>query len=140
MDMMNRIEDKQLGELVDRYLSEDGVKAFDSIIEASHRRTSRVKALCWSAAGLAAAAIVAILIAPAALRPAPAPTQPLTGIQITEGIQRIMELDLGDVESINAKPMGEKALLTATLKDGSTYTYIMTCNEDEGSTSILACN
>lgn len=135
---MNRIEDKSLNELIDSYLSEDGVEIYDKVIDRAKRRTGRVKALCWSAAGLVAAACIAMFILPASQRQDGTPT--ITSVQIAEGIRHIIELDLGDVETISAKPMGDKAMLTTTLRDGSTYTYIMTCNEDDGSASIIAFN
>jgi len=135
---MNRIEDKSLNELIGSYLSDEGVEVFDNVVSEAKRRTSRVKALCWSAAGLVAAACIAMLILPTTQRQDDTPT--ITSVQIAEGISHIIELDLGDVETISAKPMGDKAMLTATLRDGSTYTYIMTCSEDDGSASILACN
>lgn len=135
---MNRIEDKSLNELIDSYLSDEGVEIFDNVVGSAKRRTSRVRTLSWSAAGLAAAASIAMFILPKAS--VSDSVQTISSVQIAEAIQKIIELDLGDVETINATPMGDKAMLTATLRDGSTYTYIMTCNEDDGSTSILAYN
>lgn len=135
---MNRIEDKSLSELIDRYLSEEGIEVFDNVVAAAMRRAARVKAIGWSAASLAAAACIALFVLPSAPQAESAPV--ITSVQIAEGIQHIMELDLGDVETITAKPAGDKAIITATLRDGSTYSYIMTCNEDNGSTSFFAKN
>ena len=136
MDTMNKNYNKN--ELIERYLSDEYVEEFDAIVANAGRHTHSVKTFCWSAVALVAAACVAIVVFVSA--PKPASSHDLSGIQIAEGIQQIMKLDLGEVEAITAKPMGDKAMLTAKLKDGSTYTYIMTCNEDDGSTSILACN
>jgi len=134
---MNRIEENSLSELIDRYLSDEGVEVFDNVVSGAKRRAGRVKAICWSTAGLVAAVCIALFILPMSQRQ---DGDTITSVQIAEGIRHIIELDLGDVETISAKPMGDKAMLTATLRDGSTYTYIMTCNEDDGSTSFLACN
>ena len=50
----------------------------------------------------------------------------------------MMLLDIGDIDSIVATPGDNCAILTAHLKDGNTCSYILTCNEDEGTTSLLA--
>lgn len=134
---MNRIKDKSLSELIDRYLSDEGIEVFDNVVDAAKRKASRVRTLSWSTAGLVAASIAIFVLTKA---PMSDNGQTITTIQIAEAIQSIIELDLGDVETINATPMGDKAMLTATLRDGSTYTYIMSCNIDDGSTSILAYN
>ena len=133
------MDDRTLNELIDSYLSDEGVEVFDNVVEGARRRAGRVKTLSWSAAGLvAAAAVAAMFFLPTFQQPDDATG--ISSVQIAEGIQHIIDLDLGDVETITAKPAGDKAMLTATLRDGSTYTYIMTCNEDDGSTSILAYN
>lgn len=135
---MNRIQDKSLNELIDSYLSDEGVEIFDNVLDGAKRKVSRVKTLNWLAAGLVAAASIVMFILP---KPSMSDgVNTITSIQIAEAIQNIIELDLGDVETINATPMRDKAMLTATLRDGSTYTYIMSCNTDDGSTSVLAYN
>lgn len=135
---MNRMEDKSLNELIDSYLSDEGVEVFDNVVEGARRRSGRAKILSWSAAVLTAAAVAAMFFLPSFYQPVD--TTDISSVQIAEAIQNIIDLDLGDVETINATPMGDKAILTATLRDGSTYTYIMSCNTDDGSTSILAYN
>ena len=120
-------------ELIDRYL-DDAEAEFDRVLAAGERKRRIVR---WSAlAGIAAAAAVALLLWLAPARPAP--SSPLTPIQIAEGIQQMMLLDIGDIESIVATPGDNCAILTAHLKDGKTCSYILTCNEDEGTTSLLA--
>lgn len=132
------MEDKSLNELIDSYLSDEGVEVFDNVVEGARRRSGRAKILSWSAAVLTAAAVAAMFFLPSFYQPVD--TTDISSVQIAEAIQNIIDLDLGDVETINATPMGDKAILTATLRDGSTYTYIMSCNTDDGSTSILAYN
>ena len=118
---------------IDRYL-DDAEAEFDRILakDGKKRRIVRLSVL----SGMAAAAAVALLLWLAPARPAPA--TPLTPIQIAEGIQQMMLLDIGDIESIVATPGDNCAILTAHLKDGKTCSYILTCNEDEGTTSLLA--
>ena len=122
-------------ELIDRYLDE-GEAAFDRILaEGESKRRSKI--IRWSAvAGAACAAAVALLLWLAPARKAP--ESPMTPLQIAEGIRQMMLLDIGDIESIVATPSGNSAILTAHLKDGKTCSYILTCNEDEGTTSLLA--
>ena len=119
-------------ELIDRYL--DGAEAeFDRILAAGERKRRIVR---LAVLGTAAAAAIALLLWLVPTRQAP--ESPLTPIQIAEGIQQMMLLDIGDIESIVATPTGSSAILTAHLKDGNTCSYILTCNEDEGTTSLLA--
>ena len=50
----------------------------------------------------------------------------------------MMLLDIGDIENIVVTPMDSYAILTAHLKDGTTCSYILKCNDDEGTTTLLA--
>ena len=121
--------------LIDRYL-DDGEAEFDRILaEGGSQR--RQKIIRWSAVlGAACAAAVALLLWLVPTRQAP--EEPLTPIQIAEGIQQMMLLDIGDIDSIVATPKGSYAILTARLKDGSTCSYILKCNDAEGTTTLLA--
>ena len=129
------IMDIEKQELIDRYLDE-GEAAFDRILaegESKHRR----KIVRWSAvAGAACAAAVALLLWLVPTRHAR--ENPMTPLQIAEGIQQMMLLDIGDIESIVAAPKGSYAILTARLKDGSSCSYILKCNDAEGTTTLLA--
>ena len=121
--------------LIDRYL-DDGEAEFDRILaEGGSQR--RQKIIRWSAVlGAACAVAVALLLWLVPTRQAP--EEPLTPIQIAEGIQQMMLLDIGDIDSIVATPKGSYAILTARLKDGSTCSYILKCNDAEGTTTLLA--
>ena len=120
--------------LIEQYLDEAEAE-FDRIVEGGsnmHRR----KAVLWTALAGAAAAGLALLLW---LGPKhPAGESPLTPIQIAEGIQQMMLLDIGDIESIVATPTDSYAILTARMKDGTTCSYILKCNDDEGTTTLLA--
>ena len=63
-----------------------------------------------------------------------------TVAEITENMNILMEMNDQDVESIVAEPKGTKVILTATLKDGSTTTFIMVRNRRDGSARIVAQN
>ena len=121
--------------LIERYL-DDGEAEFDRIL-AEGEGKRRQKVIRWSAVlGAACAAAVALLLWLVPTRQAP--EEPLTPIQIAEGIQQMMLLDIGDIDSIVATPKGSYAILTARLKDGSTCSYILKCNDAEGTTTLLA--
>ena len=120
-------------ELIDRYLDE-GEAAFDRILEAGEKKR-RHGIIRWAAV-VGAAATVALLLWLVPTRKAP--ESPLTPIQIAEGIQQMMLLDIGDIDSIVATPKDSYAILTAQLKDGSTCSYILKCNDAEGTTTLLA--
>ena len=120
-------------DLIERYLNESEAE-FDRILAAGERKRRIVR---WtSVIGSAVAATVALLLWLVPSRPSP--ERPLTPIQIAEGIEQMMLLDIGDIESIVAIPEGASAILTAHLKDGTACSYILTCNEAEGSLLLLA--
>ena len=121
--------------LIDRYL-DDGEAEFDRILaEGGSQR--RQKIIRWSAVlGAACAAAVALLLWLVPTRQAP--EDPMTPLQIAEGIQQMMLLDIGDIDSIVATPKDSYAILTARLKDGSTCSYILKCKDAEGTTTLLA--
>ena len=123
--------------LIDRYL--DGGEAEFNRILAEGESQRRRKMIRWSAVlGAASAAVVALVLW---LVPThKAPENPLTPIQIAEGIQQMMLLEIGDIDSIVATPKDSYAILTARLKDGSTCSYILKCNDAEGTTTLLAYN
>lgn len=120
---------------IDIYLNTSEVE-FDRIIAKNEGKRRIVR---WSAlTGVVSAAAAALIFW---LIHASAPSaQPLTPVQIAEGIQHMMLLDIGDIESIEAVPKESYAIITARLKDGSTCSYIMKCDEVEGTTILLAYN
>ena len=121
--------------LIEQYLDEAEV-AFDRLLEAGEKKRHR-RIVRWTAcAGAAVAAGIALLLWLVPMRPAAG--SPLTPLQIAEGIQQMMLLDIGDIESIVATPTDSYAILTARLKDGNTCSYILKCNDDEGTTTLLA--
>ena len=127
--------DLEKREWIDRYLA-DGEADFDRILAEGEGKRRR-KIIRWSAvAGAACAAAVALLLWLAPVRKAP--ESQMTPLQIAEGIRQMMLLDIGDIDSIVATPKDSYAILTARLKDGSTCSYILKCNDAEGTTTLLA--
>lgn len=127
---------KPIQELINTYLSDLAVEEFDEIVMLAEKRKLRNRLLTLTA-GLAAAASIALAVIFSGNSPS---TQEQIGtIDIAEGINMLMGLDIGDVESITAVPTGATALLTAKMKDGSTYSYILIRDaEDKGTLSLLA--
>ena len=117
--------------IIDQYL--DGAEAqFDDILKAGERKRQRI---IVRLVALAAACIALILW----LAPAHQSTDnTLTPIQIADGIQQMMLLDIGDIDYIEAIPTDSYAILTARLKDGSTCTYVLRCDNPDGTTTLLA--
>ncbi|MCR5710041.1 MAG: hypothetical protein K6G79_06120 [Bacteroidales bacterium] len=87
--------------------------------------------------GLAAAAALAAIVWLALPSRKKEPSLP--PVVIAESIRQILMLSPDDIESIEARPDGAKAILTAHLKDGTRCSYILTYDEDEGTTTLLAC-
>ena len=129
-------KEKPIQELINTYLSDLAVEEFDEIVMLAEKRKLRNRLLTLTA-GLAAAASIALAVMFSGNTPE---TQEQIGtIDIVEGINMLMGLNIGDVESITAVPTGAAALLTAKMKDGSTYNYILTRDaEDKGTLSLLA--
>ena len=127
--------DIETRKLIDR-LYDEGAAEFDRILAEGESKRRR-KVIRWSAlAGTACAAAVSLLLWLVPARKAS--ENPLTPIQIAEGIQQMMLLDIGEVDSIVATPKDSYAILTARLKDGSTCSYILKCNDAEGTATLLA--
>lgn len=134
-DVMINMDKETRNEWIERYL-DDAEAEFDQILATGEKQRRR-SIIRWSALlGTAAAAAVALLLwlSPARTEP----VNPLTPIQIAEGIEQMMLLDIGDIETIVVTPNGTYAILTAKLRDGNTCSYILNCNDAEGTTTLLA--
>ena len=126
-------DNKLYRQIEDIYLSGEREKEFDSVFKSLRRKQALRKATFWTT-GIAAAAVILLLV----VKPKVKKEAELTPIQIAESITHIMELGIGDIESISAKPMGSKALVTTQLKDGSTCCYIMTLDQKEQTITLTA--
>lgn len=60
------------------------------------------------------------------------------GLEMAQGIEKIMSLNMENVESITAKPRGNKVILTAVLNDGTRCLYEMSREEGSSAISITA--
>lgn len=131
------MEKERLNKLIERYL-DDAEAEFDQILEDCDRKRRR-RTVLWSAVLCPAfAAVIALVLWLGPLHPSHS-IQP-TPIQIAEGIQQMMLLDIGEIESIVATPGDSYAILTAHLKDGKTCSYILRCNDENGTTTLIAYN
>lgn len=125
-------QDKRtLAELVKAYLSEESAAEFDRIVRESKPRRSRL--LIWGSM-LAAAASLALILT---LTLSESRCE-FNGIEIAEGIQQIMNLDTDEVKSVIATPEGSRVILTASMKDGSQCSYVMSRNNGTEAVSITA--
>ena len=120
-------------ELEEKYLSESAVEEFDRIVREYERPLKRRRILRW-VSGIAATA-AAVVLAVFIFR-TPAEETPLSAVTIAETIGELMNLDEGNILSIEAKPQGSKAILTVNMKNGGTRTYIMTMEEETGATLL----
>ena len=97
------------------------------------RRAPGRRPLLWSCAAAAAALALFLLLRPTA-PPAPA----FTPLEIAESLNTIMDLGLGDIESVTAVPSGANFLVTVHIKDGSDLTFIMSKDGDTGTLSLAS--
>lgn len=61
-----------------------------------------------------------------------------TPVEIAQSLNTMINLNLQDIESIVAEPKGTEVILTAKMKDGSSSTFVMSREQETGSTIILA--
>lgn len=119
-------------ELEEKYLSESAVEEFDRIVREYERPLKRRRIFrCVSGIAAAAAVVLAVFIFRT-----PVEETPLSAVTIAETIGELMNLDEGNILSIEAKPQGSKAILTVNMKNGGTRTYIMTMDEETGATLL----
>ena len=120
-------------ELEEKYLSESAVEEFDRIVREYERPLirRRIFRLFSGIAAAAAAVVLAVFIFRT-----PVEETPLSAVTIAETIGELMNLDEGNILSIEAKPQGSKAILTVNMKNGGTRTYIMTMEEETGATLL----
>ena len=62
------------------------------------------------------------------------------GLEIAQGIERIMFLDMENVESVTARPKGNNVIITALMTDGSKCSYMMSKDGGTSAISITAMN
>lgn len=122
---------------LEKYLSDEAVAEFDRIVK-EYERPLRKKRILRSTGGIAAtAAAVTLLLA---IRPEARKEKPISPVVIAEGITELMDINSGAVESVSAVPQGSKALVTLKLKNGDELYYIMSYDDNTGSTSLVAVN
>ena len=114
---------------------EEREKEFDAIVAAPAGWRTNPLWHRWALGIATAAAVVTMVLL--LFKPAEKPLDPVV---IAENIRQLMYLSPDQIESVTAKPEGSRAILTVHLKDGSTCAYLLTSDEDAGTTSLVACN
>lgn len=109
------------------------VKEFDAIVATAGRRSRIMK---WTFSIAAAAAIVIGL----GIFFAKERTCDFNGLEIAQGIEQIMLLNMENVESITARPKCNNVIITALMNDGSTCSYLMSKDAGTSLVSITAMN
>lgn len=107
-------------------------KEYDAIILSKQNRRTTI--LRW-VYGFAACAVVVLGLG---IFLPQRNTCEFNGIEIAQGISQIMSLDMENVESITAKPRGNKVIITAVLNDGTRCLYEMSREEGTSAISITA--
>ena len=129
---MTKEDNITLAELEKAYLSDESSAEFDRLVARGiSRRRSR---LIWGTT-LAAAASLALILTFWTRG-----GEEFSGLEIAEGIERILELDADGINSVTAKPDGDKVVLTALMNDGSRCSYIMSRENGASAVSITAIN
>lgn len=112
---------------------ESAEKEFDSVMASRERRTRVMRWAC----GIAACAVMAVSLGLFLSR---RNSCQFNGLEIAQGIERIMSLDMENVESITACPKGSKVIFTAVMNDGSKCSYMMSKDGGSSAISIVAMN
>ena len=105
----------------------------EALLAAGERSFAR-PARRWALAGLAAAAALAFIFL---LRPS-AQAPEFTPVEIAESLSTIVDLGLGDIESVTAVPSGANLIVTVHLKDGTDQPFIMSKDGDTGTLSLAS--
>ena len=132
MNMM-QADNRTLAELEKAYLSDESSAEFNRLTAQGESRRRRRLILGTM---LAAAASLALVLT---LWPR-GKGEGFSGLEIAEGIERILELDADGINSVTAKPDGDKVELTALMNDGSRCSYIMSRENGTSAVSITAIN
>lgn len=98
--------------------------------------------LRWSS--VAAAATILLLVClhigkPASIQ-APDSAYGISTAQILEGMEMISRIEVGEIESVLAKPQGDRVVITVKLANGKERSYSMTGDIDGNSLSFTAFN
>lgn len=125
-------DDRTLEELKRDYLSDESAAEFDRTVAAAAIRRRRT--VTWGSMMAVAASAALILTLKTQGR------CEFDGLEIAEGIERILELDAGDIDSVTAKPDGNRVVLTARMTDGHTCLYVMRREDGASAISITALN
>ncbi|MBR4817805.1 MAG: hypothetical protein IKZ72_04115, partial [Bacteroidales bacterium] len=72
------------------------------------------------------------------IRPAAQESPAFTPLEIAESLNTIIDLGLGDVESVTAVPSGANLIVTVHLKDGTDQPFIMSRDGDTGTLSLAS--
>lgn len=97
-------------------------------------RKRNIRQICMAISAIAACiALFAIFANPFA-------SNPFTAVEIAENINILMEMNTQDVDSIVAVPKGSRVMLTVSMKDGNTSSFVLVRNRRDGSTRILSQN
>lgn len=106
-----------------------------------HRKPVRM-ILRWSS--VAAAAIVLLLVCLHIGKPASGQAQDsaygISTAQILEGMEMISRIEMGEIESVLAKPQGDLVVITVRLANGKERSYSMSSDVDGNSLSFTAFN
>ena len=117
-----------------QYLSDEAAAEFDRIV-GRHEKRLRRRRLSFLAGGIAAGiAIVFTVTYPWEANP----KEQINPMVIANGIERLMDLSPKEIVSVQAIPKGNKVFLTASMKDGSKRSFIMTTDKDDSSIHLIA--
>ena len=117
-----------------QYLSDEAAAEFDRIV-GRHEKRLRRKRLSLLAGGIAAAMIISLMVTRPWVSNNKRQINPMV---IANGIERLMDLSPEEIVSVQAIPKGNQVFLTASMKDGSKCSFIMTTDKDDLSIHLIA--
>lgn len=98
-------------------------------------RRKRSKLLAWACGAIVCLTVIAWSVLSDSRK-----VSRFNGLEIAQGIEHIMSLDMEGVESVTAVPKGNDVIITALMHDGTKYSYIMSKDGGTSAISITAMN
>lgn len=112
-------------------VSEKGAAEYDAIVRRK-RKPFRIAMGTFACVGMML--ISWIIWSPKSQNP----ENSLSPIEIAQGLSTLANMNENDIESMQAKPVGDGVIITVLLKNGETSAYMLTSAAEDGTLKLFA--